>query len=142
MIARVRGCVVPVAVRRVLVVLVALCGVACWLPAASLAQVSWSKPAAIDADGHQVLDGVACPTATQCTAVDQDGQQVTFDPASPGTPTPTSIDANGLDAVACPTATQCTAVDNEGRQVTFDPASPGTPTPTTIDAANDLSAVA
>jgi len=71
-----------------LVVLVALCGVACWLPAASLAQVSWSKPAAIDANGRQALGGVACPSTTQCTAFDFSGQQVTFDPASPGTSTP------------------------------------------------------
>ena len=135
MIARVRGSVVPVAVRRALVVLVALCAVACWLPAASLAQLSWSTPAAIDKNGHgqQSLSGVACPSATQCTAVDQSGQQVTFNPASPGTPTPTAIDVHNLDGVACPTATQCTAVDVSGRQVTFNPASPGTPTPTTID---------
>jgi hypothetical protein len=46
-------CVVRVAVGRLLLVLVALCGVACWLPAASLAQVSWSTPAAIDDNGHQ-----------------------------------------------------------------------------------------
>ena len=142
MIARARGCVVPVAVRRLLVVLVALCGVACWLPAASLAQLSWSRPAAIDENGQHSLSGVACPSAAQCTAFDFSGQQVTFDPASPGTPTPTALDANGLDGVACPSATQCTAVDFSGQQVTFDPASPGTPTPTTIDASNFVVGVA
>jgi hypothetical protein len=142
MIARVRGCVVPVAVRRLVVVVVALCGVACWLPAASLAQLSWSKPAAVDHNGHQSLGGVACPSATQCTAFDFNGQQVTFDPASPGTPTPTAIDANGPVGVACPSATQCTAVDFSGQQVTFDPASPGTPTPTTIDTSHLLLGVA
>jgi hypothetical protein len=50
--------------RRLLVVLAALCAVACWLPAASLAQLSWSRPAAIDDNGHQSLGGVACPSAT------------------------------------------------------------------------------
>ena len=144
MIMRVRRSGVPVAVRRALLVLGALCAVACWLPAASLAQLSWSTPAAIDNNGHgqQSLSGVACPSATRCTAVDQSGQQVTFNPASPGTPAPTAIDVHNLDGVACPTATQCTAVDVSGRQVTFDPASPGTPTPTTIDTTNSLTAVA
>ena len=143
MIARVRGCVVPVAVRRLLVMLVALCGVACWLPAASFAQLSWSQPAAIDDNGHQLLEGVACPSAAQCTAVDQYGQQVTFDPTCPGTPTPTTIDTDhGLHGVACPSTTQCTAVDDGGHQVTFDPACPGTPTPTTIDGTNRLDGVA
>jgi hypothetical protein len=61
MIARARGCVVPAAVRRLLVVLAALCAVACWLPAVSLAQLSWSKPVAIDANGNQELDGIAHP---------------------------------------------------------------------------------
>src|ERR1035441_10422144 len=131
MVARVRGSVVPVAARRLLVVLGALCAVACWLPAASLAQLSFSAPAAIDHNGQQFLAGVACPSATQCTAVDLSGQQVTFNPASPGTPTPTTIDTTSLAGVACPSATQCTAVDAIGRQVTFNPASPGTPTPTT-----------
>src|ERR1700735_4496024 len=115
MIARARGCALPVAVRRLLVVLVALCAVACWLPAASLAQLSWSKPAAIDHNGHQGLGSVACPSAAQCTALDFSGQQVTFDPASPGTPTPTAIDSDGLSGVACPSATQCTAIDFVGQ---------------------------
>ncbi|MDQ6804281.1 MAG: hypothetical protein M3065_04810 [Actinomycetota bacterium] len=87
--------------------------------------------------------GVACPSATQCTAVDNVGQQVTFNPTAPGTPTPTTIDAtNVLNAVACPSPTQCTAVDNGGREVTFSPTAPGTPTPTMIDNSNRLNGVA
>jgi hypothetical protein len=117
MIARVRTYVVPMAARRALIMLVALCAMACWLPATSLAQLSWSTPAAIDANGHQTLAAVACPTATQCTAVDQSGQQVTFNPASPGTPTPTSIDPNSvLNAIACVSADQCTAIDQTGHE--------------------------
>ena len=66
-------------------------------------------------DAGNVLNGVACPSATQCTAIDNTGHQVTFDPASPGTPTPTTIDGgNLLIGVACPSATQCTAVDYTG----------------------------
>ena len=48
-------------------------------------------PTTIDSTNY--LDGVACPSTSQCTAVDGDGQQVTFDPTSPGTPTPTTIDS-------------------------------------------------
>ena len=59
----------------------------------------------IDSSGVGVLDAVACPSASQCTAVDTDGGEVTFNPVSPGTPTRTAIDSSGLgylDAVACP----------------------------------------
>ena len=63
------------------------------------------------------MNGVACPTATQCIAVDSNGQQVTFNPASPGTPTPTSIDPNSiLNAIACVSAEECTAVDQTGHE--------------------------
>ena len=72
------------------------------------------------------LNGVACPSTTQCTAVDANGQQVTFNPNSPGTPTPTTIDVSDLIGVACPSAVQCTAVDGFGKAVTFNPTSPGT----------------
>ena len=43
---------------------------------------SWSAPYALDRTGTQYLSGVACPSATQCTAVDQSGGEVTFDPTS------------------------------------------------------------
>ena len=104
------------------------------LPQAASASLSWSGPITLDHNAPSQLQGVACPSISQCTAAADDGQQVTFDPASPGTPTPTTIDGtNGLGGVACPSTSQCTAVDANGQQVTFDPASPGTPTPTTID---------
>ncbi|HEV3321387.1 MAG TPA: hypothetical protein VG147_04250 [Solirubrobacteraceae bacterium] len=85
------------------------------------------------------LVGVACPSASQCTAVNAAGQEVTFNPASPGTPTPITIDSlltttyDSLTSIACPSVGQCAAIDAAGQEVTFNPASPGTLTPTTID---------
>jgi hypothetical protein len=97
---------------------------------------SWSAPYALDHTGFQSLVGVACPSATQCTAVDYGSNEVTFDPTS-GTPssTPDAVDSGQLlSGVACPSATLCTAVDENGGEVSFDPTS-GTPnsTPDTVD---------
>jgi hypothetical protein len=77
--------------------------------------------------GYQSLKGVACPSASQCTAVDWYGAEVTFNPNSPGTPTPVTLDPLGhiLWAVACPSTTQCTAVNENGDELTFDPRSTG-----------------
>lgn len=89
------------------------------------------------------LPGVACPSASQCTAVDSRGLEVTFNPIAPGTPTPAAIDGTEyLRAVACPSVSQCTAVGGDGREVTFDPAVLGSHTPTTIDSASRPWAVA
>ncbi|MGA2012338.1 MAG: hypothetical protein ABSH51_17690, partial [Solirubrobacteraceae bacterium] len=97
---------------------------------------------AIDQNGGQSVDAVACPSLSQCTAVDADGQAVTFDPGSPGGAVPASVDAGyGLASVACPSSAQCTAIAG-AREVTFDPTSPGAPTPVAIDAGNDVRAVA
>ena len=97
---------------------------------------SWTLPAAVDLTQSQMLFGVACPSATQCTAIDGSGQEVTFDPSAPGTPTPVTVGAGeSLNAVACPSATQCTAAATQwgtanqptGYAVTFDPQTPGAP---------------
>ena len=103
-------------------------------------------PIAIDAAGDG-LNGVACPSSSQCTAVDNFGREVTFNPTSPGAPTPIEIappvnGATGVPGVACPSISQCTAVAVFGREVTFNPTSPGTPTPINIDGGNNLDAVA
>lgn len=76
---------------------------------------------------------IACPSASQCVAVGSDGREVTFDPVSPGSPTPVTIDSNGLTAVGCPSASECVAVDGAGREVVFDPDAPGSPTPVAVD---------
>jgi hypothetical protein len=84
-------------------------------------------------DPGKLIEGVACPSTSQCTAVDGSGNEVTFDPRSPSAGKPVAIDSDGLIAVACSSTTECTAVDAVGRQVTFDPAAPGNPTATTLD---------
>ena len=56
---------------------------------ASAAPASAASPTKIDSTQ---LDGVACPSTSQCTAVDFGGYEVTFNPNSPGNPTPTKID--------------------------------------------------
>ena len=82
-----------------------------------------SAPVTLDAGN--TLTGLACPSASQCTAVDEAGQQVTFDPAAPGAPSPTTIDAgNALTGVACPSPRRCGAVDEAGQETTFDPTAP------------------
>ncbi len=103
-------------------------------PGAARASLTWSAPSPIDRTQSGRLQGVACPSPSQCTAVDGDGQQVTFNPSSPGNPTPTVIDAgNQMLAVACPSSSQCTAGGASGHAVTFNPSSPGNPTVTTVD---------
>ena len=105
---------------------------------ASADQFTWHTPAPLDNNGAVGLSGVACPSASQCTAV-AGLQEVTFNPASPGAPTPATIDTNShadasLQAVSCPTATQCVTIDFGNDVENFDPAAPGTPTPVSIDA--------
>src|SRR5450756_2089546 len=84
------------------------------------ATLSWSAPIAVDHQGGRqgrllILNSIACPTASQCTAVDKAGQEVTFNPASPGSPIPITIDSgNHPTSVACPSISQCTAVDKSG----------------------------
>ena len=114
------------------------------------------------------LQGVACPSSTQCTANGKIGSNssaaavLTFDPQAPGTVRvvvlplgggPGAVSAMG---VACPSTTQCTAVTNGGGplgggnvgivgavETTFDPQSAVTPTLRAIDAAGvELGAIA
>ena len=113
--------------------------VVCWVallaaPTAARASLSWSPGLVVDTHGAgTALDGVSCPTTSQCTAVDGHGREVTFNPQSPAGATGSVVASAALTAVACPAATQCTAVDSQGQQVTFNPQSPGSPAPTTID---------
>jgi hypothetical protein len=104
--------------------------------ALSLPGVAHAAPSGPATIGGTELDGIACPSITQCTALDAHGREMTFNPASPGTPAQNKIDSDSgeLESVACPSTTQCTAVDWSGREVTFNPTSPGTPSPVTIDA--------
>jgi hypothetical protein len=88
------------------------------------------------------MNGVACPSTSQCTAVDNSGAIVTFDPLAPGTPAFIKIFGGTLTGIACPSARQCTAVDNSGGQTTFDPTAPDSRTRTTIDGTFGLNGVA
>jgi len=94
----------------------------------------------VDDNSANALDGVACPSAAQCTAVDAVGQELTFEPATPSAVHVAMIDPTsfgGLAGIACPSATQCTAIADavapvDGttpfpRELTFDPRHPGTP---------------
>jgi hypothetical protein len=92
--------------------------------------------------GGGIVYGIACPTATQCTAVGLAGVS-TFDPTSTTGVTPAVLDGtDDLQAIACPTATSCTAVDNAGRQLTFAPAAPAGASPLTVDDGADLRGIA
>src|SRR5437899_9699842 len=97
--------------RGVRLTVAALTAIVAWAVAPSLASAdsfSWSAPIGLDRSGSsQNLEGVSCPSTTQCTAVDAVGQEVTFNPTSPGTPTTVTVDSGQqLRAVACPTTSQ------------------------------------
>lgn len=119
--------------RGVLLAFLAL-AIAAWSPGVAAAALSWSGPLALDtAPGPGYLAGVACPSASQCTAIDATGREVTFDPTSSAIPDPVAIDPPASPtAVACPSVTQCTLVDRFGQEVTFDPSDPGSPTAAAI----------
>jgi hypothetical protein len=95
---------------------------------------TWSAPAAVDHNSGPTVDGIACPSASQCTGVDTKGQEVTFDPATPGTPMPVKVDSAAyayLAGISCFSGTQCTAFDgsyNGAAVVSFNPTDPGKPT--------------
>lgn len=119
--------------------------VRCWGAGANgqLGYASTSPIGDNETPPSRALLGVACPSATQCTAVDNVGQVATFNPTAPGTPTPVPIDSGRvLSGLACPLATQCTAVDDLGRALTFNPTAPAGPTPTMVDSGNQLIALA
>jgi hypothetical protein len=78
----------------------------------------------------QQLNGVACPSTTQCTAIGNGGSEVTFDPLAAGSAHAAVVGATAdrsLTAVACSSTAQCTAVGNE-EEVTFDPGAPANAT--------------
>jgi hypothetical protein len=69
------------------------------------------------------LQGIACPSARQCTATDV-SDAYTFDPQTRQRArrmTVGSASAGALMAVSCPSSTQCTAVAFDGEEDTFNP---------------------
>jgi hypothetical protein len=75
------------------------------------------------------LVGLACPSATQCTAVDDNFRTaLTFDPTPPAGTSSVEADTQAganLLAVACPSATSCVAVDSKGDLILGTPAASG-----------------
>lgn len=88
-----RGIAARVALATATLVSVLLVG----LPAPARAALSWSAPVTIDSNAPDVLYGVACPSASQCTAVDVSGQEVTGTgvPAPPPPSASVSAPASG-----------------------------------------------
>jgi hypothetical protein len=76
-----------------------------------------------------VLDGVACPIRTQCTAIASGSSEVTLDPTTGAINSagisPVDVSGNPMTGIACVSAVECTVVDGGGNEVTFDPTSGG-----------------
>jgi hypothetical protein len=126
--------------RRLGVIVLAVGGLALSAPAGLAAgRTSAALP------GHGAIDGVACPSVSECVAVDTGGDAVTFNPQAPdGATLLPGVPPGALHGVTCPSATQCSAVGpgqgGNGEAITFDPTAPGTPTVLTLpgDAANAI----
>ena len=78
---------------------------------------SWHSGNVLSPDGFDTLEGLTCPSATQCVATTQDGAVVTSPDPAGGAPSYTAsqpIDEDGFDAleIACPTATTCVSADS------------------------------
>lgn len=88
----------------------------------------------------EAINGVACPSASQCTAITSSGVAYTFDPASVATASQAQAvaDEDGdpfgkrVAGIACPTVTQCTTDDITGRVATFNPQAPSAATPVKV----------
>ena len=87
----------------------------------------------IDPGDPSGLDGIACPSVSECAAISYYGAEVTFNPEAPGNPRPATLGAGGFRAIACPAEAQCTIGLASSYEVTFDPRSPGTPAQVFID---------
>ncbi len=105
--------------------------------AAMLAAAIFAATAVAAQAKAATLTGIACPSATQCTAVNTAGQELTFKPGSTAKhrlhPIVFGPRFHFLDAVACPSARECVAVDRHGSEITFDPHAPGRPSAAEID---------
>jgi len=88
------------------------------------------------------IEGLACPTARQCTAVDDHGRELSFDPNRLGSGVTSPQSSTELTAVACPTARQCTAVDADGNEFSFVPHSGAPISAGRIDGTHALTSVA
>jgi hypothetical protein len=106
--------------------------------------VTWSAPVGVAAPQARPVEGISCPTASQCTSVAPSltaGTDVaTFDPQSPASATHKTFSVSPayiFGTVVCPSATQCSAVEgvsngSDLRVATFNPQSPGSTTDVTV----------
>jgi hypothetical protein len=106
---------------------------------------SASVPVVLGGIGY--MDGVSCPSTTQCTGISgsfKQEQEVTFNPQAPGTPTPVTIGtaSSYLTGISCADVTDCVAVDEGGTAIAFNPQAPTTKTSATLDATDGFTAVA
>jgi hypothetical protein len=110
---------------------------------ASPAGAAWGGPYTLLPPGNAGITGVACPSATQCTAIAN--AAVTFNPQAPGSPTPFALGTGqvSLLGIACPSTAQCTVVGG-AEAYTFDPVSHGSQVTTPFNSAggNLITAVA
>jgi len=122
-----------VTVRRLLVVVLALGGLAFCAGPASAAHLRWSGFQETDSVGNIALGSMTCTSSSACVALDADGRLVQFE-SDPNQLAPNDIADQDvrialdppapLVALACSGAAQCTAVDRAGSVTTFNGVSP------------------
>jgi hypothetical protein len=122
------------------------------------AGVGGSASASAPPSAPGLLLGVACGSASDCTAVEAAGggtNEVTFNPTAPGSPTGVMLFSGGDPGtsrtpakVACPSTTQCTLIgvksllnhppsDQVSLVATFNPAAPSATNPVEIPRGSD-----
>jgi hypothetical protein len=99
----------------------------CWLFTAG-AVAAPPTPRAIDAAEYGLLDAIACPSVSQCTALDVFGGVTTFDPVSGAVIARGAVGSLSQTSLSCPSVSQCTAASPARDVVTFDPTRPQAPT--------------
>lgn len=72
------------------------------------------------------VDGVSCPSLTQCTAIDHNAEEITFEPQN-GTVVTDSVidnhDGREMHGISCVSEAECVLVDLDGQE-SFDPQKP------------------
>src|SRR5689334_14315610 len=106
------------------VVMVGIAFSLCASTAVAASSLRWSAPRLIDRGapfGHTVrVDGIACPTVTECVAVDAAGQVLSsIRPQSAAAWTVAPVDrGTQLTGVSCASPFLCAAVDSSGGVLT------------------------
>jgi hypothetical protein len=96
--------------------------------AAHAAAWHWSQPLRTDNTQGQSLNGLQCPSATECVTLSASNQLVAFGPdqaVSPGTVVTPEAPGHVLMGLSCPSVSQCETITADGELVGADPASGG-----------------